>query len=324
MSSVDVSIVIATYNRPAQLAETLKSCLGQSNRLGQTLEIVVVDNHPSQNGMPVVEQMDASSPFAIRYVADPVRNMSALRNRGFAEAKGRWVAIIDDDEIADHDWLDELIGAAEATEADIVVGPRLASFAGGRPPAYDPDGADFVRDLGLKDQAVVDLTWPDGKPRYGLGTGNSAFNMARCFPSGEAPMRLEFGDAGGEDAELFIRLHWSGRRIVWAAKAFVTETVAGHRTKVAYRLVRARREAQHYVAIYLDVTPKPSRVRAILIAKGLIQVLAGFLLALITFEFGSETRLKGRLMMAQGLGKLTWTRPVGYISEPAAAAAAAS
>jgi hypothetical protein len=84
---------------------------------------------------------------------------------------------------------------------------------------------------------------------------------------------------------------------------------------VAYRLVRARREAQHYVAIYLDVTPDPSKVRAILTAKGLAQVAAGFLLALVTFEFGSETRLGGRLMMAQGLGKLTLTRPVGYITE---------
>ena len=317
MSSVDVSIVIATYNRPAQLAQTLWSCLGQSNRLGQAIEIVVIDNHPSGNGRVVAEQMDASSPYPIRYLADPVRNMSALRNRGFAEARGRWVAIIDDDEVADHDWLDELIGAAQAKDADIVVGPRLARFATGRPPAYDPTGADFVRDLGLKDRAVVDLTWPDGKPRYGLGTGNSAFNMMRCFPKGEAPMRLEFGDAGGEDAELFIRLHRSGRKIVWAAKAFVTETVAGHRTQVAYRLIRARREAQHYVAIYLDVTPNPPRVRAMLIAKGMIQVAAGFVLALCTAEFGSETRLKGRLMMAQGLGKLTWTRPVGYISEPA-------
>ena len=315
MSSVDVSIVIATYNRPVQLAQTLTSCLSQSNRLGLIIEIVIIDNHPSKNGQAIAQQMDRQSPFPIRYVSDPVRNMSALRNRGFLEAKGNWVAIIDDDEIADPDWLDELIGAALAKDADIVVGPRLASFGGSRPPAYDPKGRDFVRDLGLRDQATIDLTHPDGKPRYGLGTGNSAFNMTRCFPNGDSPMRLEFGNAGGEDAELFIRLHRSGRKIIWAAKAFVTETVAVNRTRVAYRLIRARREAQHYVAIYLDVTPNPMRVRAILLSKGIIQVILGFMIAFVTFEFGSETRIRGRLMMAQGIGKLSWTPKVGYISE---------
>ncbi len=315
MSSVDVSIVIATYNRPVQLAQTLNSCLSQSNRLGLIIEIVIIDNHPSKNGQAIAQQMDRQSPFPIRYVPDPVRNMSALRNRGFLEAKGNWVAIIDDDEIADPDWLDELIGAALAKDADIVVGPRLASFGGSRPPAYDPKGRDFVRDLGLRDQATIDLTHPDGKPRYGLGTGNSAFNMTRCFPNGDSPMRLEFGNAGGEDAELFIRLHRSGRKIIWAAKAFVTETVAANRTRVAYRLIRARREAQHYVDIYLDVTPNPMRVRAILLSKGIIQVILGFMIAFVTIEFGAETRIRGRLMMAQGMGKLSWTPKVGYISE---------
>lgn len=318
MSVVDVSILIATYNRPAQLTQTLMSCLGQSNRLGLTLEIVVIDNHPSQNGRPVVEQLDASSPYPIRYVADPVRNMSALRNRGFAEAKGRWAAIIDDDEIADHDWLDELIGAGRDKDADIVVGPRMAKFASGRPPAFDPKGEHFVRDLGLKDRAIIELTRPDGKPRYGLGTGNSAFNLASCFPNKETPMRLEFGDAGGEDAELFVRLHRAGRKIVWAAKAIVTETVAAHRTAVAYRLIRAKRETQHYVAIYLDAASNRTWVQMVLLAKGLAQLAAGFLLALITFEFGSEKRLSGRLLMAHGLGKLTWTPRVGYIAEPGA------
>ncbi len=311
----DVTVVIATYDRPGLLAETLASCLAQQNRLGQSREIVVVDNHPSENGRPVVETLAATAAWPIRYVADPVRNMSALRNRGFAEASGRWVAFVDDDEVADPAWLDELLGAALETGADIAVGPRLARFAG-PPPAWDPEAAQFARDLHLPDRILLDLTATDGKPRYGLGTGNSAFDMQTCFPGGEAPMRLEFGDAGGEDAELFVRLHRQGRKIVWAAKAFVTETVPEHRTKAAYRLVRVRRETQHYVTIYLDATSNKAPVWALLTLKGLVQVGAGLALALCTAEFGSERRIAGRVLMAHGLGKLTWRRPVGYIPEP--------
>lgn len=311
----DLSIAICTYDRPAGLEATLRSCLGQANALGLAIEIVVIDNHPSGSARPVVETLAVGAPWPLRYVTELTRNMSTLRNRGFAECRGRLVAMIDDDEIAAPDWLDQLVGALRAADADIAVGPRLAQFQDG-PPAYDPDGAQFVRDLHLPDGALIPLTKPSGKPRYGLGTGNSLFDVVRCFPDGVAAMREAFGDAGGEDAELFVRLHREGRRIVWAAKAFVTETVAPHRTEVAYRLIRVRRETQHYVAIYLDGARRPGLTWATLMAKGLAQLAAGSLLAAATLEFGSNRRLAGRLLMEHGLGKLLWKRSVGYIAEP--------
>jgi succinoglycan biosynthesis protein ExoM len=311
----DLSIAIATYDRPALLEMTLASCLAQTNALGLKIEIVVVDNHPTGNGRPVVERLAQASPWPMRYVTDLTRNMSTLRNRGFAEARGELVAFIDDDEVAAPDWTDQLVGALRKAGADIAVGPRLATFEDG-PPAYDPTGSQFARDLHLPDGALVELTAPSGKPRYGLGTGNSLFHIGRCFPNGEPAMREEFGDAGGEDAELFVRLHQNGRRIVWAAQAFVTEAVAPHRTEVAYRLLRTRRETQHYVSIYIDAAPRPRLAWAILMAKGAAQLVTGAALAVLTWEFGSQRRLVARLLMAHGLGKLSWKRPVGYISEP--------
>jgi glycosyltransferase involved in cell wall biosynthesis len=313
----DLSIAIATYDRPVSLEATLRSCLAQTNALGLAIEIVVIDNHPSGNGREVVERLARDAAWPLRYVADLTRNMSVLRNRGFAESRGALVAFIDDDEVAAPDWLDQLVGALRATGADIAVGPRLATFQDG-PPAYDPTGSQFARDLRLPDQALIDLTAPSGKPRYGLGTGNSLFDVARCFPRGEAAMREAFGNAGGEDAELFVRLHRQGRLIVWAARAFVTEAVAPHRTEVAYRLLRTRRETQHYVTIYVDAARRPALAWASLMAKGLIQVTAGAALAVLTGEFGSRRRLKGRMLMAHGLGKLSWSRPIGYIAEPSA------
>jgi succinoglycan biosynthesis protein ExoM len=309
----DVTVAIATYDRPASLAETLRSCLGQTNALGLTIEILVVDNHPSASGRAVVDSL-AGDAFPIRYVADLTRNMSTLRNRAFAEAHGEMVAIIDDDEIAADDWLDQLVAALRETAADIAVGPRLARFADGAP-SYDPDGAYFIRDLKLADRTLISLTAPSGKPRYGLGTGNSLFRMNNCFPAGETAMRESFGDAGGEDAELMARLYRNGRRIVWAAKAFVTETVEPRRTSIDYRLIRTRRETQHYVAIYLDGARDPMRAWVVLMFKGVAQVTAGILLTILTGEFLTKRRIAGRLLIEHGLGKLTWRRSVGYISE---------
>lgn len=311
----DLSIVICTYDRPTSLEATLRSCLAQTNALGLSIEIVVVDNHPSGSARTVVANLAASARWPMRYVTELTRNMSTLRNRGFSEAAGRLAALIDDDEIAEPDWLDQLVGALRLADADMAVGPRRAVFAGESPP-YDPTGAQFARIFDLPDGAIIPLTASSGKPRYGMGTGNSLFDLSRCFPNGEAAMREEFGDAGGEDAELFIRLYRQGRRIVWAAQAVVTETVAPHRTAVTYRLIRARREAQHYVSIYLDVTPRPRLTWTVLMAKGLAQVIVGFALSALTLEFGSQRRLRGRALMENGIGKLLWKRAVGYIAEP--------
>jgi glycosyltransferase involved in cell wall biosynthesis len=310
----DVSIVVATYDRPASLEETLRSCLAQRNALGLSVEIVVIDNHPAEGGRLVAGRLQGGR-FPIRYLTDLTRNMSTLRNRGFTEAKAPLVGFIDDDEVAAEDWLDQLVGALRDTGADVAVGPRLARFADGKPPAYDPTGAYFARDLHLPDRQLVALTNAAGKPQYGLGTGNSLFDMSSCFPQGEPPMREAFGDAGGEDAELFVRLHRQGRSIVWAAKAFVTETVAPHRTSIAYRLVRTRRETQHYVTIYMDGARFRPLVWLSLMAKGWIQLLAGAVLTAATGEFFSHKRIKGRLLMQHGLGKLSWRRPIGFISE---------
>ena len=311
---IDVTVAIATYDRPAGLAETLRSCLAQTNTLGLDVEILVVDNHPSESGRAVVGSL-ATGAAPIRYVTDLTRNMSTLRNRAFAEAGGEMVAFIDDDEVAAPDWLDQLVAALRETQADIAVGPRTARFADGAAPAYDPGGAYFVRDLKLADRSPIPLTAPSGKPRYGLGTGNSLFHMARCFAKGEAPMRESFGDAGGEDAELMARLHRNGHKIVWAAKAVVTETVEPRRTSIAYRMIRTRRETQHYVAIYLDGARDPILAWVVLMLKGATQVAAGLLLTVGTGEFLSKRRIQGRLLVEHGLGKLTWRRSVGYISE---------
>jgi len=311
---IDVTVAIATYDRPASLAATLRSCLAQTNALDLHIEILVVDNHPSENGRAVVESLAAAA-IPIRCVTDLTRNMSTLRNRAFAEASGEMVAFIDDDEFAAVDWLDQLVAALRDIGADIAVGPRLARFVDGAAPAYDPNGASFARDLKLADRSLVLLTAPSGKPRYGLGTGNSLFHLARCFPKGEPPMRERFGDAGGEDAELMVRLHRGGRKIVWAAKAFVTETVEPRRTSIAYRMIRTRRETQHYVAIYLDGARNPFRAWSVLMLKGAAQFAAGVLLTVGTGEFLSKRRIRGRLLIEHGLGKLIWRKPVGYISE---------
>lgn len=320
--SLDVTVSIATYDRVELLRQTLQSCLDQKNDLGLTYEILVTDNHPTGSAETMVKALAASSPIPIRYQQDRTRNMSALRNVGIKRARGDYVAFIDDDEVADADWLDQLMGAIRKTGADIAVGPRLAIFAEGRPPPYDPQARMFERIFDLPDHAVIDLVRPDGKTNYGMGTGNSIFRVATCMTDPE-PFDLAFGNAGGEDVEFFVRQFREGRRIVWAANARVTEVVPAHRTEIAYRLIRTRRESQIFRATYLAAAANPRRVQLELTLKGILQVAAGAAITLATWEFGSRRRLRGRALMEIGKGKISLRKPVGYIDEKTFKSAAA-
>jgi len=160
----------------------------------------------------------------------------------------------------------------------------------------------------------VPLVRADGKPQYGFGTGNSAYRKATCFTDAQ-PFKISFGDGHGEDMEFLMRMYREGRTIVWAPKAVVVEEIMAHRLTVPYRFIRATRETQVFVMHYLEHSPHPAKTRLLLTVQGLVQTVAGALMILLTWEFGSKTRIRARRLLLKGLGKLTWKNPVRYIDE---------
>lgn len=98
----DISAIICTYNRPKELQRSIRSLLGQS--LSRAMyEIVVVDNSPTKSAHDIVEGFkDADN---VRYIHEPTIGLSQARNTGFKNARGDFIAYIDDDATANHEWL---------------------------------------------------------------------------------------------------------------------------------------------------------------------------------------------------------------------------
>lgn len=97
LSNPFVSVVICTYNRADYLKKCLDSMIVQSYN---NFEVIVV-NGPST---------DATDSLLKRYPYSIVRQkrkggLSAARNLGIKAAKGEIIAIIDDDAIADKNWI---------------------------------------------------------------------------------------------------------------------------------------------------------------------------------------------------------------------------
>ena len=89
-----VSVVIPAYNHGAYILTTIHSVLAQSYT---DYEIVVVNDGSPDDTADVLRPLAESG--RIRYFEQPNAGQGAARNRGIAEARGQFVALLDDDDL---------------------------------------------------------------------------------------------------------------------------------------------------------------------------------------------------------------------------------
>jgi len=97
---LSISVVVITRNRAEWLKDALQSLTRQSR---QPDEVVVVDNASEDHTGDIVR--DFSGELNIKYVYEAVRGIPRARNAGVRNAAGDIIAFMDDDCVADRDWL---------------------------------------------------------------------------------------------------------------------------------------------------------------------------------------------------------------------------
>jgi glycosyltransferase involved in cell wall biosynthesis len=129
-----VSVVIPTRSRSGLLALTLRGVLRQR---GVDFEVVVVDDGSTDDTAAMVTRLGDGRVRLLRH--DRSLGVSAARNRGIAEAPGRWVAFLDDDDLWAPDKLARQLQAAHQSgrawvyAGDVEVDERLRVIAGAPP-----------------------------------------------------------------------------------------------------------------------------------------------------------------------------------------------
>jgi len=102
MSMPRISVVICTRNRAVFLDKCLSSLEKQT--LGaEDFEVLVVDNGSTDDTLGIVENFSARLPLTA--VIEPVVGLSRARNTGWQAAKSDYIAFLDDDAMADPEWL---------------------------------------------------------------------------------------------------------------------------------------------------------------------------------------------------------------------------
>lgn len=230
-----VSVVIATRNRRALLAQTLDA-LARQTWPSDRFEIVIADNGSTDDTRAVIERA-AATPGAtsIRYLLVATPGKSHAINAALREARGDLLALTDDDVLPEPNWIERLAAALTETNADFAAGRILPRWESS-PPAWMSSALYGV------------LAVPDnGETRLRIGGGARAdvipigANMAvrAAVVRHVGGLRPDLGKLEGtlrtgEDHEFFLRMLHAGYRGVYEPTALVHHWVPDERLERGY------------------------------------------------------------------------------------------
>jgi glycosyltransferase involved in cell wall biosynthesis len=230
MTNPDISIVVCTHNRADMLQGALASLYDLATDGRLDYEIVVIDNASTDATPQIIAAAAAASNSPLRGFQEPAKGIVPARNRGIREARGRWIAFFDDDQLADPRWLAELFRGAKQRSARVVGGAVHLTVPGGCDRNLHP----AVRML-LGETAIA-LSRPYGD-RLIPGCGNlmierSVFEKVGLFE------RTVHGR--GEDTDLFSRIERAGIPAWYFPTAIVQHLTPPERLRTDYLLKLAR------------------------------------------------------------------------------------
>lgn len=205
-SEIQVSVVIPSVDRPAQLLGCLEGLAGLSFPATR-FEVIVVDDGSDESLEPVVRTVFGRLNVSLLRQAN--RGPATARNRGAAAAVGRWVCFIDDDCRPDPGWLAALTARLEV-ENGAAVGGRTVN---GLPHNILSAASHLLLDY-------VYQHWNrNSEDALFLASNNVAFPLRHFAKIGGFDARFPL--AAAEDRELCDRWRALGGRIVYAPEAVV-------------------------------------------------------------------------------------------------------
>lgn len=279
-SEIILSLVVATYNRSESLIRALESVVGQTTP-AQQWECIVVNNNSTDD---TAERFDAFAQshtgFNLRMIMEPNQGLSFARNRGISESRGRYVAIIDDDERISPDFIAAYISLFDSTpDAVAAGGPIVAEYPSGCPRWMSPfTERPIANTMHFGDQVCE---FPAGRVP---GGGNMALRRDAVRRYGVFDTSLGYvGEklVGGEECDLFERLQIAQAKYYYVPKAVMYHIIPAEKLtneyfeRLCYHIGVSQQRRAHYYH-------RKGRVRAMELVKwlGTIVIAAWYFLTL--------------------------------------------
>jgi glycosyltransferase involved in cell wall biosynthesis len=235
MTPPDISVVICahTFNRWPQLQAAVASV--QAQRISAREIVVVVDeNRDLLNRV----HSDLSEVQALANQHEP--GLAGARNTGVEAVQGSIVAFLDDDAMAEPDWLEHMVHSYLDEQVIGVGGAVVPMWPAGGRPGWFPEEFDWV--VGCTYRGMPSTS---AAVRNFIGANMSfrrmVFDQVSFYPGiGHAGGR----PLGGSDPDFCIRVHarWPDHLLLYEPHARVNHQVSVERARWAYFVRRCFNE----------------------------------------------------------------------------------
>ncbi len=246
-----IAISCNTFLRPEILEKTLKSIAELKIPEGIEIKVLVVDNDANASAQHVIKKLKEGFPFEISYFVEEKRGLANARNRLLKEAINlnvTHIAILDDDDIADVDWIANIVDLYNTQEnAFIISGPEYCCFDG-EFPDYLTNNNIFVKKTSKK----------KGEIRKVCSTHNAFFPLTIVKEKG-IWFDSSFVFMGGEDGDFFYRAGKAGYTIVFNPEAIVREI--NGKDRVNLKWILSRNYYNGYSGSYLQYKTRPKKIK---------------------------------------------------------------
>ena len=197
--NVDISVIVPCYNAQRYLSVCLESLKAQKQ---PEIEFILIDDGSTDTTGARLDEFAAKEPRA-KVIHTQNGGVSAARNRGIAEASGRYVAFVDADDALEEDALLRLYRAAAKSGAQITAADHVLfdMESSSRVPVMTEPVAqqpmEIVREI-IHMHRIYNNLW------------NKLYDRS-LFEGG---LSLEEGVRIGEDALLNLQLYLRARKVV--------------------------------------------------------------------------------------------------------------
>lgn len=233
---MDVSVVIATYNRAEPLGRALAALQAQRPAPGLSWEVVVVDNNSSDRTKDVVEAFQAGSGIPTVYVFEGRQGKSFAVNTGVEAARGDLLAFTDDDCRPEPTWIQDVVDSARRWGADALGGRILPEWSSPPPPWLASDRHLWTSLAMLDDAAVRRVELGPWQREHGfrvwganMAVRRSAFEAVGGFNTKHGPRGLK--KYSHEDIELIRKVVEAGKIVMYDPTPTVHHWVGAERMR---------------------------------------------------------------------------------------------
>jgi glycosyltransferase involved in cell wall biosynthesis len=216
-----VAVCIPTFKRPKMLRRLLNALAALDT--DADLKVLVADNDAEGHAGFDLCQTLTNYRWSLTAVIAPQRGIAQARNVLIAQAlktDARFIAMIDDDEWPQGDWMAQFLACARQTGADVLQGSILLRGA----PGVEGHG---------------DIRHATGPVAMLQGAGNLLIRRAVLEEMTAPWFDPAFALSGGEDREFFVRLQRAGKRFAWSDEARAYGDIPETKDNLAWLLRRA-------------------------------------------------------------------------------------